>query len=122
MVLKQIPYKTGRNIIKNIALLINNNEREINREAEFYRQIEKLEFLKTSSDNDIYFYSFALNNNIIQASGHINLSSFNKVQFKLELKNPELENLNYRYDIDIYINYYNIIEYSNGIGAIKYAN
>ena len=51
-----------------------------------------------------------------------NLSSFNKLQFRLNLKNPQKVNLKFKYDVNMYVNYYNIIEYNNGVGAIKYAN
>ena len=111
-----------RDIIKNITLSIDNVERESEKAAEFYKSIEKLELLNTSDNNDIYFYSFALDNNIVQASGHINLAHFNKMQFVLDLKNPKKVNKDLKYNVDLYINYYNVIDYSNGIGALKYAN
>ena len=112
----------SKEIIKQIALYIDNNEREMYIDSEFYRLVEKLETLNKSDNNDIYFYSFAVDNNLIQASGHINLSSFNKLQFRVNLKNPLKVKLKFKYDINVYVNYYNIIEYNNGVGAIKYAN
>ena len=44
-----------------------------------------------------------------------------KIKFKIKLKDMSKYE-DYKYNISIYFEYYNVKQYMNGIGAIKFAN
>ena len=111
-----------KSIAENVSIFLDNNERESEKHIDFYNLVEKLETLENSDDNEIFFYSFALNNTLDQPYGHINLSGFNNLEFRLRLKDPSQINKLYAYNLGVYINYYNVIVYNNGTAGFKYAN
>jgi len=117
-------YKSD-NSIKKLGLSIDFKEREVIRDVDYYRYLEKYFTMKNSVDSNIILYSFCLDNNRLQPNGTINLSSLDNLCIDLELKNPEKETQGketYKYDVSVFLKYYNVIDYINGEGSLKYGN
>ena len=110
-----------KDIINSIEIILNNQNREYIINGDLYKSLEKIEFWNKSSDNDFYVYSFSLDNNSSNAKGACNFSSFKDIKFKIKLKDMSKYE-DYKYNISIYFEYYNVKQYMNGIGAIKFAN
>ena len=110
-----------KNIINSIEILLNNKNREYITNIDLYKSLEKIEFWNKSSDQNISVYSFSLDNNSNNAKGACNFSSFKDIKFKVDLKDMG-KNEDYKYNIYVYFEYYNVKQYMNGIGAIKFAN
>ena len=66
-------------------------------------------------------YSFSINNSSNNLSGSCNFSSFNTLRFNIKLKQPP-SNEKFKYNVYLYFDYYNVIQYMNGIGGIKFAH
>ena len=110
-----------REIIENLEIFFNNKNREFISNIDLFKKLEKYEFWTNSDNNDIVLYSFSLNNNSNNPNGACNFSSLKDIKFKIKLKDmsPYEE---YSYNLSIYFEYYNVKQYMNGIGAIKFAN
>ena len=81
--------------------------------------------MKNAVDSNIILYSFCLDNNRLQPNGNINLSSLDNLCIDLELKNPVKETNGketYKYNVSVFLKYYNVIDYINGAGSLKYGN
>ena len=118
-------FYTTTNPIKNMGLSIDFKEREAMREVDFYRYLEKYFTMKNAVDSNILLYSFCLDNNRLQPNGSINLSSLDNLCIDLELKDPVKETdgkEQYKYNVSVFLKYYNVIDYINGAGSLKYAN
>ena len=111
----------SKSIIKSLGIRMNNSIREEQRPIEYYNHIEKFHLMNHADESEIAIYSFSLNNNSIQPIGSCDFAKLNNVIIDVELKDPT-QYEKYKYDLDIYIKYYNEIEYINGKGAIKYSN
>jgi len=118
-------FYNSSNSIKSLGLSIDFKEREPPRDADYYRYLEKYFTMKNAVDSNILLYSFCLDNNRLQPNGNINLSSLNNLCLDLELKNPEKDTKGketYKYNVSVFLKYYNIIDYVNGAGSLKYGN
>lgn len=71
------------NTFKNAILKISNNDRIKEREADYFRLIQNMQFFKKVPRKYIYTYSFCLKPNEPQPSGSANMS---KVDFELDLE------------------------------------
>ena len=111
-----------KNIVDSLEIMLNNKNREYITNIDLYNSLEKLEFWNNSSNKNITVYSFSLDNNSTNANGACNFSSFKDIKFKLKLKDMNEYDEDYKYNISIYFEYYNVKQYMNGIGAIKFAN
>ena len=112
-------------IVTKFGINIDFKERENIRDAYVYNTLEKYYSMKDANYNCNILYSFCLNNNSFQPTGSINLSSLDNMCLNLELKNPHKDSggeESYKYDADVFLKYYNVIEYVNGKGGLKYGN
>ena len=113
------------NAIKKMGLSIDFKEREAIRDIDYYRYLEKYFTMRNPTDSDIILYSFCLDNNRLQPNGNINLSSLDNLCVDLELKNPQKDTQgkeNYKYNVSVFLKCYNVIDYINGAGGLKYGN
>ena len=110
-----------RDIIKSIEIMLDNQNREFVLEPEIYSLVNSSDFWKNNDNNDLYLYSFSIDNSDDQPMGSCNFSHIKNMRLNLRLKKP-IEGENYNYNIFVYYEYYNVLEYMNGIGAIKFSN
>ena len=110
-----------RDIIKSIEIMFDNTNREFVLEPKVYSLLDSYDFWKNNDNNDLYLYSFSIDNTKDDPMGSCNFSHIKNLRLNLKLKQP-IEGENYKYNIFVYYEYYNVIEYMNGIGAIKFSN
>ena len=105
-----------------MGIRINNEVREEFRDIEYYRTTEKYFTMDRASDTEIAVYSFCLDNNNFQPTGSCDMFKVDNVILDLEVKTPYDVDECWEYDIILFFKEYNIIEYVNGKGAVKYGN
>ena len=118
-------FYNSSNAINKLGIYIDGKEREAIRDIDYYKYLEKYFTMKNAVDSNVILYSFCLDNNRLQPNGSINLSSLDNLCINLELKNPYKETSGketYKYDVSVFLQSYNVIEYINGEGSLKYGN
>ena len=108
--------KYEKNIITDIEIKYNNMIREDKKRGHFYNRIEKYKMYKGYNNNEILVYSFSLNPDDLQPSGHCNFSHIHKVNLILNI----LDNTDNKYEILIYNRYYNILKLHSGVAELLY--
>lgn len=112
----------SKGILKGLGVRINNEVREEFRDIEYYKSTEKYFTMNCANDSEIAVYSFCLDNNNLQPTGSCDMFKVDNVILDLEAKTPYEVGEGYKYDIILFFKEYNIIEYVNGKGAVKYGN
>jgi hypothetical protein len=137
-----------KNIMLTWGLLLDGKYRENELDEGVLRYIEKYVRTKGYSDNNSYCYNFCLNTDPFdfQPNGAINLSKFNQVEFEIKTYQPptdpqaqflticdpsggEIIGVNksywniydYTYDLTVIEERYNILEFTSGMAALKFA-
>ena len=113
------PYSTNEeNIVNTNTIIINSINRMNSNTTEYYTYLQKYQYKLNSTQNGIYFYSFALNPLDLQPSGSLNFSKIDDayIQFKMN------KLINYQNPVTIrcYGIQYNIFRTSNGIGGLQF--
>ncbi len=106
-------------IIDKCELLIDNRVRQRKRNYKFFSMLQGYLFHKQKSKKGILKYSFSLNPDLYQPSGAINMTNIKNIEFDLEFK-KQLDNLNYKYNLNFYIKYVNIISISSGMSNLLF--
>ena len=111
-------------VLYNLGILFNGDIRLSNRDYDYFNKIQYLNHHTNKSDNGIMIYSFAIDPEIYQPTGSCNFTALDKVEFDIDLKEPEIfENINknrYRYNIKMYTVTYNILQISNKTARLIY--
>lgn len=118
-------FYTATNGIIEFGLHVDFKERERSRNINYYKYLEKYLTAKNAVASDILLYSFCLDNDLLQPNGSVNLSSLDNICVDLEMYNPYKDSggrENYKYNVDIFLRYYNSIEYINGKGSLRFGN
>jgi len=118
-------FYTATNGIIEFGLHVDFKERERSRNINYYKYLEKYLTAKNAVASDILLYSFCLDNDLLQPNGSVNLSSLDNICVDLEMHNPYKDSggrENYKYNVDIFLRYYNSIEYINGKGSLRFGN
>ena len=113
------------NPITELGLSIDFKVRESIRDAEYYRLLEKHFKTSNSVNSNILLYSFCLNNDKFQPTGSLNLSSIDNLCLNINTLKPFEDTQGgetYKYDICVFLSYYNAIDYINGQGGLRYGN
>jgi len=122
---KNYSFYTSKNPINTLGMSIDGKEREASRDINYYTHLEKYFTTNNSSESNIIFYSFCLNNDLFQPNGSINLSSLDNLCIDIDMKDPvkDSNNIeNFKYNTHIFLRYYNSIDYINGKGSLRYGN
>ena len=137
-----------KNVLLDMAILLDGKYRENMLESGIYNYIEK--YLRTTGNgpDGLYCYNFCINGSRfdLQPSGAINLSKFNTIEFELTTITPPLDSnaqvlqicdpssnepigvnkptwriYEYTYDLFIYEERYNMLEFESGNCGLMYA-
>jgi hypothetical protein len=140
-------YSNNKNILMDMALLLDGKYRENQLDSGIYNYIEKYNNTASAAKDGIYIYSFSLNTDFkkIQPSGAMNMDKFKNIQFQINTIEPPIDpsasyveicdgegniigtrknlwSLNdYNYDLTIFEERYNVLEFSSGLVGLKYA-
>ena len=133
-----------KTILESLGILIDGKYRENVFEKGVYAYLERYR-TKGNPYEGLYCYNFGLNTNPAdtQPSGAINLSKFKKVEFEFTTIEPPINSefkvetvcapggitgilekgkmFNYDYDLKIYEERYNIIEFKNGMASLLFS-
>ena len=118
-------FYTSTNSITEFGLNVDFKEREQTRDIIYYKYLEKYFTAKNAVASNILLYSFCLNNDLLQPNGSINLSSLDNICVNLEMRNPYKDSggiETHKYNVDVFIRYYNSIDYINGKGSFRFGN
>jgi len=123
---KYIPYIDRQNnnfytddIIKNVEIFLDQVERVNKREGLYFNKIEPF-LCGLNSVENVLLYSFSLEPNNYQPSGKCNFSHIKDVTFNIELKDTSFlsSNYTYKYNVNIYTKYYNILQIRFGMADL----
>ena len=114
-----------KNIIEKMYFTFDTTKRQETRDSEYYNLIQPYEHHSRKIKEGIHLFSFSLNPNEYQPSGHSNFSVLNHFQIYIDLgietgKREVPPDLTYNFDI--YAISYNILSIQSGIGAKQYCN
>lgn len=117
----------GGDLIKNVRILFNNNDRFSSRESTYFRQVQSYQHHVGGYDHStinknekgfFYIYSFGLNPGEYQPTGSCNFSRIDIAQLVLKLNKSIGNNKSIR----IYAINYNVFQISDGVGSLIYLN
>ena len=110
-------------LLENIDILVNNNPLFEGMRPKFLTNIQTYERFKGNSTLPIYLYNFSLSPASNDPSGTMNMSMYNKKNFRVKLCNKSnFTNQNNTSDIlfRYYVTYYNILSISDGLAGLIY--
>tara|TARA_B110000211_G_scaffold234928_1_gene307486 strand:- start:9042 stop:14138 length:5097 start_codon:yes stop_codon:yes gene_type:complete len=108
----------SRESIRAIGIMFNNDVREEMRGSVVYNTLEKYRTFPTAGTGSNYLYSFCLDNSTLQPTGNCQFADLNKCAVDIILDSPS----DYRYNVSIFLKYYNIIDYIGGESGLRYGN
>lgn len=107
-------------ILKNAKLILNGMDRFEEKDATYFNLIQPYQHHTVIPKEGIYTYSFSLYPESFQPSGACNMSRIKSVQLKTEtLALPT--DTSYNYDMTIYVNNYNFLRVSAGLGGLAFS-
>lgn len=109
-----------RNIIQTMKLIADGNDLQEVKPVEYFTQVIPYTYLTGKPDYGILVYPFSLTSPQYQPNGSINMSRINKLQVALQFQ-PLLLNTNYTYDVVVFVETYNWLVITNGMGGMKNA-
>ena len=109
------------NIIKNIKIMFNNDDR-IELKENFYFKNNQQFMHHINYNKNSFIYSFSLDTDSFQPTGTCNFSNINSLIFNVDLKEPSFYGIDYKYDLLFYFINYNILEIESGLGGLVYGN
>lgn len=110
----------GRDIIQTLKVIADGNDLQEMKPVQYFTDVVPYEFLNGRPDYGILVYPFSLTSPQYQPNGSINTSRINKLQVAIQVQ-PLLINTNYLYDVAIYVETYNWLIISSGMGGLKNA-
>lgn len=138
------------NIMYEMKFKFNGMDRTENNSSIFYESLQSFKY-NTNFKLGVYKYSFALDPEKLESTGHANLSRINKFEMEFLLRDPPKKDVDelevqimppecaecidvdefcynvknpykYRYNMFVYAKGYNILRIMNGIGSVVFAN
>lgn len=136
-----------KDILQNMSLLLDGKYRENQLDAGIYNYVEKYNNTEAGAKDGLYIYSFSLDTDYkkVQPSGGMNMDKFKDIQFQLNTIEPPVDpsaayveicdgagnvigtrknlwSLNYyNFDLVIFEERFNVLEFSSGLVGLKYA-
>lgn len=107
-------------ILKNAKLILNGMDRFEEKDATYFNLIQPYQHHTVIPKEGIYAYSFSLYPESFQPSGACNMSRIKSVQLKTETL-PLPTDSAYNYDMTIYVNNYNFLRVSAGLGGLAFS-
>lgn len=97
--------------LNNMQMLYDGMSRENTKESDFFNQIQIHKHHTNEVDPGVYMYSYSLEPEKYQPSGYCNMNLFKRIQYKINLNQPEeVDNkLLYAYNILVYSFKYNFV-------------
>jgi hypothetical protein len=102
-------------VFEDITLKFDGIDRERNTSPEFYKKVHEYYFAKRTTQQNIFFYSFAMDPGSIQPSGHYSFSNVKKPMLQLRLKEPRVD-----IEVHVYAVGYRVIEFIGGAAKIMF--
>ena len=112
------------NIIEDVEIFYDQVERVAKRENTYFTKVQPYMSGLNTNLEEVLLYSFSLEPYNYQPSGKCNFSHIKEVIFNITLKDTSIlpENYTYKYDLNIYSKYYNILEIRSGTGRLLFRN
>lgn len=110
------------NIINNISIDFDEANRLSKKNFDYFNKIQPI-LHHNNYIEGICSYSFSLNPDRYQPSGSCNLSKIKNIRFEIDLKNitEDLSKTeNYKYDLNIYMKYYNVLQIKSGMAELLF--
>ena len=109
-------------ILDSMKIMFEELTREQLRKNDYYNFVQTEKFFNRSELLGLYTYSFSKYPALSQPSGSVNLSTFDKVIFRMRLSNEALQLLNDNkvIKLSIYNVTYNILRVVSGLAGINY--
>ena len=125
---------TQRNILRGATFLANGTNLFDTQDSDFFTQWVPYRYLRGNTaplENlglatqyemwPLHVYSFALNgSDPVQPSGTLNTSRIDKFQFEFDVE-PIPIGANYTYTVSLFVESYNFLEISSGMGGLRFA-
>jgi hypothetical protein len=108
----------GINIINNVQLLLNGNDRITSRSSQYYSWIQNYQGYSNAASEGINIYSFSINNEQYQPSGSCNFSRIDDINLVLTV--DKSVSYNKPAYAKIYALSYNILRIINGVGGLAF--
>ena len=109
-------------IINNISIDFDETNRLAKKDFTYFNKIQP--FLHHNNNIEgVCSYSFSLNPDKYQPSGSCNLSKIKNIRFEIDLKNISNElskTEKYKYDVNIYMKYYNVLQIKSGMAELLF--
>jgi hypothetical protein len=109
-----------RSIMRTLAVLGDGNLLQEEKPLEYFTQVVPWKYLTGIPDPELLIYPFSLTSPSIQPRGSINSSRIKNLQIDLNVY-PISPNMNYNYNISVYIESLNWVTIASGMGGLKYA-
>jgi len=113
--LRNKQYLNFLDVFEDITLKFDGIDRERNTSPEFYKKVHEYYFAKRTTQQNIFFYSFAMDPGSIQPSGHYSFSNVKKPMLQLRLKEPRVD-----IEVHVYAVGYRVIEFIGGAAKIMF--
>jgi hypothetical protein len=115
------------NIIKDMTILLDDMVRVEKKDYDYYNKIQPY-IHHQSYVEGICSYSFSLYPDRFQPSGSCNLAHIKNINLEISLKDPNTitygddkkSTETYKYDVNVYMTYYNILEIKSGMGDLLF--
>ena len=115
-----------KNIIDKMYFTFDTTKRQETRDSEYYNLIQPYQHHSRKIKEGIHLFSFSLNPNEYQPSGHSNFSVLGQfgihIDLGIESGKREVPTDHFKYNFDIYAISYNILTIQSGIGGKQYCN
>ena len=107
---------SGDEIFTNAKILLNGNDRALERSSAFYRLLMPFQYHSYAAQKNIFLYSFALHpEDQTQPSGHLNASRISSLQLHLTLSPSVPDGKLY-----VFAPTWNILRYTNGMAGLLF--
>lgn len=113
--LRQKRYLNFLNVFESITLKFDGIDRERNTSPDFYKKVHEYYFATRTTQENIFFYSFALQPGGVQPTGHYSFSNIKKPLLQLTLTEPRDD-----IEVRVYVVGYRIIEFIRGAARIRF--
>ena len=109
-------------IINSISIDFDETNRLSKKNFDYFNKIQPI-LHHNNYIEGVCSYSFSLNPDTYQPSGSCNLSKIKNIRFEIDLKNitEDLSKTeNYKYDLNIYMKYYNVLQIKSGMAELLF--
>lgn len=110
-----------KDIIKAIRILCEGNEIQEIKNTDFFTKIAPYRYTSGITNSEIPIYTWAITSSKIQPSGCLNASKVKNLQAEIEFHPLPPVEINYTYNLTIYVESINFLVFASGSAAPKYA-